>query len=49
MDIVKRIDDLKKIIESGKFDTKYAGFTKTEGLLNQHVLTVCESIYDYGN
>lgn len=48
MDIVKRIDDLKKIIESGKFDTKYAGFTKTEVLLNQHVLTVCESIYEYG-
>ena len=48
MDIVKRIDDLKKIIESGKFETKYAGFTKTEVLLNQHVLTVCESIYEYG-
>lgn len=48
MDIVKRIDDLKKIIESGKFDTKYAGFTKTEVLLNQHVLTVCESIQEYG-
>ena len=48
MDIVKRIDDLKKIIESGKFETKYAGFTKTEVLLNQHVLTVCESIQEYG-
>jgi hypothetical protein len=48
MDIVKRIDDLKKIIESGKFDTKYAGFSKVEVLLSQHVLTVCESIYEYG-
>ncbi len=48
MDIVKRIDDLKKVIESGKFDTKYAGFTKTEVLLNQHVLTACESIQEYG-
>ena len=48
MDIVKRIDDLKKIIESGKFDTKYAGFSKVEVLLNQHVLTVCESIQEYG-
>ena len=48
MDIVKRIDDLKKIIESGKFDTKYAGFSKVEVLLSQHVLTVCESIQEYG-
>lgn len=48
MDIVKRIDDLKKIVESGKFDTKYAGFSKVEVLLNQHVLTVCEKIQEYG-
>ena len=48
MDIVKRIDDLKKIVESGKFDTKYAGFSKVEVLLSQHVLTVCESIQEYG-
>lgn len=48
MDIVKRIDDLKKVIESGKFDTKYAGFSKVEVLLSQHVLTVCEKIQEYG-
>lgn len=48
MDIVKRIDDLKKIIESGKFETKYAGFSKVEVLLSQHVLTVCENIQGYG-
>lgn len=48
MDIVKRIDDLKKIVESGKFDTKYAGFSKVEVLLSQHVLTVCEKIQEYG-
>ena len=48
MDIVKRIDDLKKIVESGKFNTKYAGFSKVEVLLSQHVLTVCEKIQEYG-
>lgn len=48
MDIVKRIDDLKKIIDNGKFETKYAGFSKVEVLLSQHVLTVCENIQEYG-
>lgn len=48
MDVVKRIDELKKIIDNGKFETKYAGFSKVEVLLSQHVLTVCESIQEYG-
>lgn len=48
MDVVKRIDELKKIIDNGKFETKYAGFSKVEVLLSQHVLTVCENIQGYG-
>lgn len=48
MDVVKRIDELKKIIDNGKFETKYAGFSKVEVLLSQHVLTVCENIQEYG-
>jgi hypothetical protein len=48
MDVVKRIDELKKIIDNGKFETKYAGFSKVEVLLSQHVLTVCEKIQEYG-
>lgn len=48
MDVVKRIDELKKIIDNGKFETKYDGFSKVEVLLSQHVLTVCENIQEYG-
>lgn len=48
MDVVKRIEELKKIIDNGKFETKYAGFSKVEVLLSQHVLTVCENIQGYG-
>lgn len=48
MDVVKRIDELKKIIDNGKFETKYAGFSKVEVLLSQHVLIVCETIQEYG-
>lgn len=49
MDIIKRIDELKKLVDSDKFDKKYEGQKKTEVLAGQHVISACEDIRDFGD
>ena len=49
MDIIKRIDELKKLVDSDKFDKKYEGQKKTEVLAGQHVISVCEDIKEFGD
>lgn len=49
MDIIKRIDELKKLVDSDKFDKKYEGQKKTEVLAGQHVISACEDIKEFGD
>lgn len=49
MDIIKRIDELKKLVDSDKFDKKYEGQKKTEVLAGQHVISACEDIREFGD
>lgn len=49
MDIIKRIDELKKLVDSNKFDKKYEGQKKTEVLAGQHVISACEDIKEFGD
>lgn len=49
MDIFKRIDELKKLVDSDKFDKKYEGQKKTEVLAGQHVISACEDIREFGD
>ena len=49
MDIIKRIDELKKLVDSDKFDKKYEGQKKTEVLAEQHVISACEDIREFGD
>lgn len=49
MDIIKRIDELKKLVDSDKFDKKYEGQKKTEVLAAQHVISACEDIREFGD
>ena len=49
MDIIKRIDELKKLVDSDKFDKKYEGQKKTEVLAGQHVISACEDIKKFGD
>lgn len=49
MDIIKRIDELKKLVDSDKFDKKYEGQKKTEVLAGQHVISACEDIRKFGD
>ena len=49
MDIIKRIDELKKLVDSDKFDKKYEGQKKTEVLARQHVISACEDIREFGD
>lgn len=49
MDIIKRIDELKKLVDSDKFDKKYEGQKKTEVLAGQHVISACEDIRELGD
>lgn len=49
MDIIKRIDELKKLVDSDKFDKKYEGQKKTEVLAGQHVISACENIREFGD
>ena len=49
MDIIKRIDELKKLVDSDKFDKKYEGQKKTEVLAGQHVISACEDIQKFGD
>ena len=49
MDIIKRIDELKKLVDSDKFDKKYEGQKKTEVIAGQHVISACEDIKEFGD
>ena len=49
MDIIKRIDELKILVDSDKFDKKYEGQKKTEVLAGQHVISACEDIREFGD
>lgn len=49
MDIIKRIDELKKLVDIDKFDKKYEGQKKTEVLAGQHVISACEDIKEFGD
>ena len=49
MDIIKRIDELKKLVDADKFDKKYEGQKKTDVLAGQHVISACEDIREFGD
>ena len=49
MDIIKRIDELKKLVDSDKFNKKYEGQKKTDVLAGQHVISACEDIKEFGD
>lgn len=49
MDIIKRIDELKKLVDADKFDKKYEGQKKTDVLAGQHVISACEDIKEFGD